>query len=401
MMNKKEKKARTLSVRLLGSLLILALMLSLLAGCSSGDKDFVWTREGTFTDDADNLLSIYASEDEENPGWYVGGFLGEGIYGGTIPQDGKTLHGNISYDEGSEYIVTVAEEGEDGVLLTTPDGEYHFTPYEIPEAAFTVNINTEGDGQIAYAPEGETPEFDDEYPYQTAYIGLAEAEVYTFAAKPDEGWKFMKWTNYGEVISREEQFTMEVTESMDLVAVFGVKGTDETPVDLDAAKTMGELLGLPDYGRACTEKYYVYGFEQDEHIYRAVAEITPEQVDAVFDLDWDDEQYVEKLRAIVGDAPLLRIDDVTAGIPSQAELDALIGKTAGELFESGWYESGWNLQDNILYMENGFYSYIMGFEDTTGNYDISEQSDLDPLVITSVKFDRIGDATWIDDLMGE
>jgi hypothetical protein len=383
-------------------LLALALILAMLAGCTSstdGGGGFTWTREGTFADDAENLLSIYSTEDEENPGWYVGCFLGEGMYGGVIPQEGKTLHGNISYDEGVEYVVTVSEEGDDGVLLATPDGEYHFAPYELPEAAFTVMVNTEGDGQIAYAPEGETIAFDDEYPSQSAYVGLEGPEVYTFAAKPDEGWKFMKWTNFGEEYSREEQFTVEVTEDMDLVAVFGVKGSDETPVDLDAAKTLGELLGLPNYGYACTEQYYAYAFEQDEHIYRAVAEISPETSQAVFDLDWDDDQYEEKLRAIIGDVPLLRIDDLTAGIPEQAELDALAGKTVGELLEDGWYCGGWNLMDNIIYMHHGFYDYIMTFDEEIEDPESFDEEDLLPLVISSVKFDQIGDPSSLDDLM--
>ena len=384
----------------LSILLALAMIPALLAGCSSSqDGDFTWTREGMFADDAENLLSIYSTEDAETPGWYVGCFLGEGMYGGVIQQEGKTLHGNISYDEGAEYVVTVSEEGEDGVLLQAPDGEYHFAPYEFPEAAFTVMVNIEGDGQIAYAPEGETIAFDDEYPSQSAYIGLEGPEVYTFAAKPDEGWKFVKWTNFGEEYSREEQFTLEVTEDMDLVAVFGVKGTDETPVDLETVETLGELLGLPNYGYACTEEYYVYAFEQDENIYRAVAEISRETADAVFALDWDDDEYAEKLRALVGDAPVLRIDDLTAGIPSQAELDAFTGKTIGELLEDGWYCGGWNLMDKIIYMRQGVYDYIMTFDEEIEDPEAFEESDLDPLVVMSVKFDQIGDPANLDDLM--
>ena len=48
-------------------LLALALILAMLAGCTSstdGGGGFTWTREGTFADDAENLLSIYSTEDE-------------------------------------------------------------------------------------------------------------------------------------------------------------------------------------------------------------------------------------------------------------------------------------------------------------------------------------------------
>ena len=58
--------------------------------------------------------------------------IGEPMAGLTIPQEGSTLHGNLyAWDESAEpLIVTVSEEGEDGLLLTMDGGEsYHFTPW--------------------------------------------------------------------------------------------------------------------------------------------------------------------------------------------------------------------------------------------------------------------------------
>ena len=39
-------------------------------------------------------------------------------------------------------------------------------------------------------------------------------------AKPDEGWKFVKWTKDGEDFSEESEITVEVTENVDYIAVF-------------------------------------------------------------------------------------------------------------------------------------------------------------------------------------
>lgn len=88
-------------------------------------------------------------------------------------------------------------------------------------AQFTARINTEGMGQIAYAEEGEELEFNDEYPAQSAYLGVPEAATYTVGAKADEGWKFVKWTKDGEDYSTEETITIEVNEAdTEYIAVF-------------------------------------------------------------------------------------------------------------------------------------------------------------------------------------
>ena len=106
-----------------------------------------WTRQGYFSDENENMLTVMWMEDTDEPGWYVGIMIGELMAGWTIPQEGNTLHGNLyAWDESAEpLIVTVSEEGEDGLLLTMDGGEsYHFTPMEIQEASIVVTINTEG-----------------------------------------------------------------------------------------------------------------------------------------------------------------------------------------------------------------------------------------------------------------
>ena len=99
------------------------------------DEEFVWTREGYFSDEDGNFVYISASEDEENPGWYVGGCIGEDTYGWYIGQEGKTLHGNIAApyeEEGTEFYVTVSEDGEQDILLEVNGGEtYRLACYEI------------------------------------------------------------------------------------------------------------------------------------------------------------------------------------------------------------------------------------------------------------------------------
>ena len=192
-----------------------------------------WTRAGYFTDENENMLSVTWMEDVDEPGWYIGVMIGELMAGGTLPQEGNTLRGKLStLEEGAEPItVTVSEEGEDGLLLEIEGGEsYHFKPYDMPEATIIVNINTEGMGNIDWTEGEEAPEIDTEYPYQSAYIGLAEPKVHSFVAWPQAGSVFVKWTKNGEDFSTEPQITLLLDESADYVAVFEEDPDWQNPV---------------------------------------------------------------------------------------------------------------------------------------------------------------------------
>ncbi|MBQ6273389.1 MAG: hypothetical protein IJK63_04125 [Oscillospiraceae bacterium] len=215
-----------------------------------------WTRAGYFQDEAGDMLSVTWMEDIDEPGWYVGVMIGELMAGGTLPQEGNALHGNLStWEEGAEpIVVTVSEEGEDGLLLVIEGGEsYHFTPYEMPEATIVVNINTEGMGNIDWAEGEEAPEIDPDFPYQSAYIGLAEPKVHTFVAWPQAGSVFVKWTKNGEDFSTEPQITVLLDESAEFVAVFEEDPDWQNPVmnfvgeyQCDRAHALVECSGSED-----------------------------------------------------------------------------------------------------------------------------------------------------------
>ena len=191
-----------------------------------------WTRSGYYQDENGHMLSVTWMDDvawgdeASTSGWYVGALLGEDwmedSWGGLLPQEGNTLHGTLpASGEQDDITVTVTEEGEDGLTLAVEGGEtYHFAPLDLPDATIFVSVNTEGEGAVEYA-EGETaPEIDEEYPYQSAQINLAEPATYTLLAWPRAGSLFVKWTKDGEDFSTEPQITVLLDESADFVAVF-------------------------------------------------------------------------------------------------------------------------------------------------------------------------------------
>lgn len=207
-------------------LLLAACMVLSLAACGAAPaepeiKD--WSREGYYQDENENMLSVVWMEDVDVPGWYVGVMLGDVMTGCVIEQDGNDLHGDLNaWDESAEpFVVTLSEEGEDGLLLTVEGGEsYHFTPMDLPEATIFITINVEGWGNIDHAEGEEAPEIDPEYPFQSAQINLAEPATYTFVAWPKAGNVFVKWMKNGEDYSTEPQITLLLDETADYIAVF-------------------------------------------------------------------------------------------------------------------------------------------------------------------------------------
>lgn len=215
--------------------LMLALVLAMgLAACGSsggsGDSgDFTWTKEGTFVDENENYIIISKADDGEHDGqWAVSVLLANGeVHGWFLEQKGETLYGNLNSeydDDDTDYIVTLSEEGENGLMMEVEGGEtYHFTQMETPDYIALLKINTEGVGSFAYGHEGEEVEFDDEFPTQSAAENLTEPTTFVIKAKPEEGWKFVKWTKNGEDFSTEPEITVEVSEDVEYIAVFDVE----------------------------------------------------------------------------------------------------------------------------------------------------------------------------------
>ena len=244
--------------------LLAACMVFTLAACGAQQTAPVaeeirdWTRAGYFADENENNLSVTWMEDVVDPGWYVGVMIGDYWGGSTLQQVGNSLYGDLnSSEEGAEpFVVTVTEDGEDGLLLAVEGGDsYHFKPYDMPEATIFVTINTEGSGNIDWAEGEDTPQIDTEYPYQSAYINLGEPKTHTFVAWPMAGNVFVKWTKNGEDFSTDPQITLLLEESADYVAVFEEDVDWQNPVmnfignyQSDRASALIECVGREDAG---------------------------------------------------------------------------------------------------------------------------------------------------------
>ena len=216
--------------------MMLAFVLAMgLAACGSGSgggsesSDFEWTRVGTFKDENSNYLLVTKPDDgEHDDQWAVSVLLADGnVHGWFLEQKGETLYGNLNseYDDNDgDYIVTLSEEGENGIMMEVEGGDtYHFAKEATPDYIGLLKINTEGVGTIAYGPEGTEVEFEEDFPTQSVAENVAAPTTYVIKAKPEEGWKFVKWTKNGEDFSTESEITVEVSEDVEYIAVFEVE----------------------------------------------------------------------------------------------------------------------------------------------------------------------------------
>ena len=171
-------------------------------------------------------------------------------------------------------------------------------------------------------------------------------------------------------------------------------------VTLDTMRTLGEVYALEgaefsQYG--FDDDQFVYVFQYGGDYYRVVCPMTPELNEAGMAIDWGDEDHDDKLMEIVGGQEIQRLDNLSESIPAQEELDVFVGKTLGELKEAGWTNSGWNLDDMEFWMDYGPFCYTVVVEGEVADPDAVEDEDMDPLVVKSVTWMSIGDATDLEE----
>lgn len=248
------KKERNKMKKILALLLVLV-MLTALAACgkAASVESKEWTRSGFFEDEHGYMLSVTWMELDDESGWYAGFMYGPDpiadSYGGMLKQDGNSLKGELaSSGDMIDVVVTISEEGEDGLLLVVENGATcHFKPMELEEAPIGVSINTDGYGFLNVLTDGDTYETADDFSSTSVILSLYEPATYTLSAKGGDDWVFVKWTKDGELLSTEPEITVVFDESADYIAVF------EFPVEPDIDLGDSELY-TEDELNAAVEK---------------------------------------------------------------------------------------------------------------------------------------------------
>ena len=134
-------------------------------------------------------------------------------------------------------------------------------------------------------------------------------------------------------------------------------------------------------------------FEYDySEVYKVEIPFTQADCDALDAIPWDAEDCDEQKIAYLSKLTDVTVTDITNLVPSQADLDALIGKTFGELEDEGWYNSGWVQTDDgtsfdFYYDGPVFYGKFSLPEGVkVANMDDMSPNDIRELVIGGVEF---------------
>lgn len=165
----------------------------------------------------------------------------------------------------------------------------------------------------------------------------------------------------------------------------------DTAADSEPIATLGSVLGkgAEIYASAYNEDRYVCVFGKDGAMLRAVARLTPEAYQALR----DGSESAELLAAMETES----VEDLTAAMPRQAELDRLVGKTGGELLDDGWEIVGHTIYNDfmsstVFYLVKGFYSYTVQFDEAVSvDENFSEADAMRPLTIASVTCDGVSE----------
>lgn len=262
-----------------------------------------------------------------------------------------------------------------------------------PENSVIISVDMEGFGRIATAQEGEELELDDEYPIQSAMMYVEKGKTYTVAARPDEGYKILRWTENGEEFGSASEYTLTAEENENFVVYFSLANPNEN-AQISELKTIGDLLdNVADQALRISEETYIYVFELGGRYYRAIAELPEEVSKAYWELDVTDEKYDEKAAELVRPVPIKRIEDLTDAAPSMEEMEALKGKTVAELLEDGWSFYYFNFEDMEFGAYHQIFDYKLVLEGEAPETEDFEVEDLGEMKVVSVEYAGLGNMT--------
>lgn len=174
---------------------------------------------------------------------------------------------------------------------------------------------------------------------------------------------------------------------------------EERAAILEEFKTIGDILESESVLYETSSMFnedYVYVFDIGDTIYRAVAPVSAETSEAIWALDFFDEDHDKKLTDLVSPLVIDRIEDLNEMIPTQEELDKLKGKTGEELLADNWYPGGHDADTMQFWMYHGPYYYTVTFRGRLLNSEAGEEEMIKRLTVKSVEYFGLGDPTNLD-----
>ena len=178
----------------------------------------------------------------------------------------------------------------------------------------------------------------------------------------------------------------------------------EIPLEDSPYKTLADVFAVfkktndqgdtPRYSSSIVETMYAVAFEDGGACYRVEAAIPADVFEKLDAIDFFDEQREEKQEVLLGPLPVTRVGDLSAVLPAQEELDALVGMTGEELldmgFEYGMGYSFWETTD--FYLTRGLVDYVVTFNEKVpemDDYDDVLDELIRPMTVQKVQIDGL------------
>ena len=162
--------------------------------------------------------------------------------------------------------------------------------------------------------------------------------------------------------------------------------------DVTGLKTMGDVFAYESTNEGYNDRYFVYAFEIDGIVYRAVAELPAEISDAIWAIDFGDETRDRQVTDLVSPLMISELDNLTEGMPSREELDRLAGTNLQDLVDDGWSFYYWNPEAGEYGMYHGPYSFLLNCEGSLEDPENFDESQADALTVRSVTCEGAGNA---------
>lgn len=183
----------------------------------------------------------------------------------------------------------------------------------------------------------------------------------------------------------------------DINTTTGTKASSVTgTVAIESAKTIGEVRTLATSDETQTAaygNYYIVAFPLNGTWYRVIATMTDDQMNAYFNLDFEDE---DGKQAIADPLTIDSYENLSEQAPEPSEYEKYIGRTIQELIDAGWYNYGWMLDTKEFWLEDGIHGYTVVVEEDIANKNNLSDEDIYPLTIKSITYNGILNATNID-----
>ena len=169
---------------------------------------------------------------------------------------------------------------------------------------------------------------------------------------------------------------------------------------IDSIETFGDVMEMDctDVQSAVFENVAVMAFKYGDTYYRVTADITPEESQAIFDLEMD-ENFDDNRDNLMKPFKIKEIEDLSSHILTDDELGALVGKTGKDLMEDGWTFSGHDLETMEFWMEKDMFVYTVTFDGEVAEADwdsFEDETGTADMTVTKAELYTLGDATNID-----